>query len=972
MRGLLALTFLLFSVQAADGAQDVPRARRLGQAYYEEGNYPKAAEQFRSVLRAQPGGGAFADHLNLGLTLIGAQDEEGALAALETARQMNPASAAPLYGLAILYKHQGRFQKALEYFQRAEKAGASDIATLFNSGVVLMSQGRLEEALGYFQRVLDRGVDFGPGWYLASEYRMSRLLRRLGRDEQARRVLRSWQQHRKERGEPVETAAMLELGPLAKPLIPDEAVPTRRKVAAPAFTAHVPHPAADFPVVETRTIVLDYDVDGDLDRLLIPAKCGRPRLERNNGPNAAGTAEFSDVTNAAQVVVPGEKGVCSAAVADFDNDGDTDIAVAGPDGAWLFSNLRAGKFGVSAPFGQAKGTAVATADLDADGAFDLVFGSSAGVSVWWNRGSRLVEVGCAKGPFALGDLNGDGLQDLTTVEVSEKGRTQLRFWLNLAGRRFQQRAGPSLAGAVAALKTAYLGEGLREGKLSLLARTPNGEVWKFDRVSPQAHWLRLNLEGSRSNKAGVGAVVEVKAGNFYTRAVVGAEPLTIETGKLERVDVVRVTWPNGMVQNVIETPTNRAVRVAEQDRLASSCPFLYLWDGSEFRYFGEVLSITPLGEPDGRGGFILPGSRENVFLPGEKMRPRDGRYVFQLTEELREAVYLDGARLVALDYPAGMRAFVDEAYRGAPVDIPMVALADLTSVPSRREPAEPGEEVLPGLLEQYVVNLELPPGADFLVLRGWTYWMDSNVATAASQNPLRVAVPPRLEARGPDGAWQTVVADLGLPSGRSRFVLADLRGRLGFAFPESRRTSPLPLRIVTNLRVSWDEILAGKVAGRPRSIERRALAADLHYRGFSLPTISPTRIAADDYDYSRLLDEAPWNAVPGRYTRYGNVLPLVGAQDDRLVVLAAGDELTLEFSAAFPPPPKGWQRDFVLELSGWVKAGEFNTASSGRVEPLPFRKMKQYPYRADSTADWQHRWLTRRPLSHLPPLAPAY
>ena len=299
-------------------------------------------------------------------------------------------------------------------------------------------------------------------------------------------------------------------------------------------------------------------------------------------------------------------------------------------------------------------------------------------------------------------------------------------------------------------------------------------------------------------------------------------------------------------------------------------------------------------------------------------------------------------------------------------------LASVAPVSSRREPAEPGQEVLPGLLEQYVVNLELPPGADFLVLRGWTYWMDSNVATAASQNPLRVAVPPRLEARGPDGTWQTVVADLGLPSGRSRFVLADLRGRLDVASPGSRRTSPLPLRIVTNLRVSWDEILAGRVAGRPRSIEHRALAADLHYRGFSLPTISPTRSAADDYNYSRFLAEAPWNAVPGRYTRYGNVLPLVGAQDDRLVVLAAGDELTLEFSAAFPPPPKGWQRDFVLKLSGWVKAGEFNTASSGRVEPLPFRKMKQYPYRADSTADWQHRWLTRRPLSHLPPLAPAY
>ena len=968
MKGLLGLIFLLFLGHAADVAQDAQKARQLGQAYYEEGNYPAAAEQFSSVLRAQAGDGTFADHLNLGLALIGVQDEKGALAALETARQIKPGSPASLYALAILYKHQGRFQKAVEYFERAQKAGASDVPTLFNTGAVLMSLGRLEEALGYFQRVQDRGIDFGPGWYLAAEYRMSRLLRRLGRTEEAKRVLRLWQEHRKAHGEAVETGAMLEQGPLSMPQVPSEPVAVRHEVAAPAFTARVRHTADDLPVVETHTVVCDYDVDGDLDRLLIPAKCGRPRLERNNGPDEAGNDVFSDVTDAAEIVVPGHRRVCHAAVADFDNDGDTDIAMAGPDGAWLFSNQRAGKFSVSAPFGAARGTAIATADLDADGAFDLIFGSSAGVSVWWNRGSQLVEIEGAKGPFTLGDLNGDGLQDLAAADASQKCPVRLRFWLNLAGRRFRQQAGPSLPDPVTALKTAYLSD----GTLSLLARSGQGEVWKFDRVAPQTHWLRLNLQGVRSNKAGVGVVVEVKAGNFYARAVVGAEPLTIETGELESVDVVRVTWPNGIVQNVIQTATNRALRVAEQDRLASSCPSLYLWDGHQFRFFAEVLSITPLGEPNGSGGFILPGSRANVFLPAEKMNPRDGRYVFQLTEELREAVYMDGARLVALDYPAGRRAFVDEAFRGTPLHIPPVVLADVTSVHFWREPAEAREDLLPGLVERHVVYLELPAGADFLVLRGWTYWMDSNMATAASQNPLRVAMLPRLEARHPDGTWQTVVADLGLPPGASRFVLADLRGRLDFASAQSQQATPVQLRIVTNLRVSWDEILAGKAAGSPRRIASRALVADLHYRGFSVPTISPTRSEPDYYDYSRLLDEGPWNALPGHYTRYGNVLPLLGAEDDRLVVLAAGDELTLEFSAAFPPPPDGWRRDFLLELSGWVKAGEFNTASSQRVEPLPFRGMKGYPYAAVSRPAWQRRWLTRRPMPHLPPLAPAY
>ncbi|MGH8857650.1 MAG: hypothetical protein ACREXG_06430, partial [Polaromonas sp.] len=122
-----------------------------------------------------------------------------------------------------------------------------------------------------------------------------------------------------------------------------------------------------------------------------------------------------------------------------------------------------------------------------------------------------------------------------------------------------------------------------------------------------------------------------------------------------------------------------------------------------------------------------------------------------------------------------------------------------------------------------------------------------------------------------------------------------------------------------------------------------------------------------------LMPHAPWNALPGRYTRYGDVRPLLEAEDDRLVIFGAGDELTLEFPATgYPPLPDGWRRDFVLELSGWAKAGETNTAGSDGVEPLPYRAMKRYPYGATQQKTWQRRWLTRRSMPHLPPLAPAH
>ena len=64
----------------------------------------------------------------------------------------------------------------------------------------------------------------------------------------------------------------------------------------------------------------------------------------------------------------------------------------------------------------------------------------------------------------------------------------------------------------------------------------------------------------------------------------------------------------------------------------------------------------------------------------------------------------------------------------------------------------------------------------------------------------------------------------------------------------------------------------------------------------------------------------------------------------------AGDEMVLRFAAP-PPPPAGWTRDFVLVGDGWVKDGDFNTANSRTVLPLPFHGMKHYGSAAEALAD---------------------
>ena len=82
--------------------------------------------------------------------------------------------------------------------------------------------------------------------------------------------------------------------------------------------------------------------------------------------------------------------------------------------------------------------------------------------------------------------------------------------------------------------------------------------------------------------------------------------------------------------------------------------------------------------------------------------------------------------------------------------------------------------------------------------------------------------------------------------------------------------------------------------------------------------------------------------MAGNFTRYGNVTKLLEAADSHLVVLGAGDEMTLRF-AQLPPPPTGWRRDFLLHNVGWDKDADLNTVLGHHGDPLPYPGMSSYP-----------------------------
>jgi hypothetical protein len=258
-----------------------------------------------------------------------------------------------------------------------------------------------------------------------------------------------------------------------------------------------------------------------------------------------------------------------------------------------------------------------------------------------------------------------------------------------------------------------------------------------------------------------------------------------------------------------------------------------------------------------------------------------------------------------------------------------------------------------GYAEPHTLTLDLAPVSKtpVLLLTGWTDYAFSSDNLAAHQAGLSLTSP-LLQVHDAAGLWRTVVADIGIPVGRPQTVTVDLAGLL--------RPGEHEVRLVTNMRVYWDRISVGTAVSRDR-VQMQALeptSAALHARGFSAE-IRPDGREPTTYDYNKLTLTSPWKTMPGRYTREGDVRPLLLKSDDMFVIAKPGDEIALAFdAAAVSALPDGWTRTFLLLADGFSKEMDINSASPDEVDPLPFHAMTAYPYHAPEhypdTPDHQH------------------
>jgi len=707
----------------------------------------------------------------------------------------------------------------------------------------------------------------------------------------------------------------------------------------------------------------DVDHDGDLDFI------AGGRLLRNNG-----NGTFADVTRIARVQLP------AAATAilptDFDNRRDIDLlAAASGERPVLFRNLRTGAFedvaGSAGLPSVTDVTAAAMGDINNDGFTDIFFARGTSAGIWAisdgrGRFQTRDAPAATAGTLAaqLLDYDNDGLFDLIVAT-----RDGLHLFRN-RGRDWQQvdeavAATRHAAGAGTATVSLASGDLDGDGDLDLVVADGTGalRVWRND--GGNAHrMIRVALTGRASNRNGVGAKVEVRAGSLYSRietaattpAVMPADGL-FGLGTRGGIEAVRVLWPSGILQTETPAAGSTRVAIAELDRKPSSCPFLYTWDGSKFTFVTDFMGGGEMGYMESPGVYNVPDPDEYVRITDDQLHERNGAYELRITNELEEVLYVDHLRLMAVTHYADVEVFPNEGMRVHPAPYRLFAVRNLRPLASAVD--EAGRDLRPdlaaldrrfasgfplepvrGYAKIHGLTMQLPAPAraaarTVLLLTGWTDYAFSTDNIAASQSGLTLSAP-ILQVQERDGSWRTVDADVGVPVGRPQTIVLDVTNYAG-------RT----LRLVTSMRVYWDRIAVGDVdAPEPRPVVLPARQADLHWRGFSAE-VSPDGREPYGYDYGRVRAGSPWKLMPGRYTREGDVTELLRSVDDRFVISRAGDEITLSFDAsALPPLMPGMRRTFLLYASGYSKEMDLHSASPDVAMPIPFRAMPRYPYPA--------------------------
>ena len=342
----------------------------------------------------------------------------------------------------------------------------------------------------------------------------------------------------------------------------------------------------------------------------IPVNCGprglptgRHSLYRNNGDGT-----FTDVTKPSGIVAATESYGMTVVTADFDEDGWPDIFVAcDSTPSLLFMNNHDGTFreegvmrgvALSDDGMEQAGMGVGVGDYNLDGHLDLFkthfIGDTSGFYRNDGKGNfdevtRLAKVGVETRFTSWGagliDLDNDGNPDVLFVtgsvypEVERKlpqypYKTQRVLFRNLGNGTFEEldtQAGPGITTPHSSRGCAF-GDFDNDGDMDVLIVNMNEppSLLRND-ITGKQNWLKVKLEGVKSNRGAIGARVLVRYGTKVQAQTVLSQSsyyscndprLHFGLGATTLADI-DVYWPNGLHEQHKKIAANRLITIRE-------------------------------------------------------------------------------------------------------------------------------------------------------------------------------------------------------------------------------------------------------------------------------------------------------------------------------------------------------------------------------------------------------------------------
>ena len=299
-----------------------------------------------------------------------------------------------------------------------------------------------------------------------------------------------------------------------------------------------------------------------------------------------------------------------AATADFNLDGKMDVFVANDKSFnFLFRNTghSLDEIGFDANVALREdgifisGMGVDFRDLDNDGYPDIVVvaldnetfpvyrntGKGAFVEVTQESGMTAASLSMGGYSPTIADFDNDGWKDIFV----SRGHVQSLLsaprlaieqpnsvFHNLGGMKFSALTAEAglTSQPPARHRGSAIGDFNGDGRMDVVvtALQAPAEVW-MNQSPGNNHWLELKLQGTRSNRDGIGARVKVvtKSGTQYDHksnaagyASSSAGPMHFGLGSNASADLVEIRWPSGIVQQLRDVAADRVVQVKEPER----------------------------------------------------------------------------------------------------------------------------------------------------------------------------------------------------------------------------------------------------------------------------------------------------------------------------------------------------------------------------------------------------------------------